>query len=62
MLPKVGFWLIAAQKPVTRQGWWKGKFALFWRSATGTGVGREGGLLSKGQFPSQTIRGQEPYT
>jgi len=36
-----------------RQGWWKGKLALFWRSATRIG----GGLVSKGQVPL-TIRGK----
>ena len=30
-----GVWLLAAQKPIKRQGWWKGKFALFWRPTTG---------------------------
>jgi len=24
-----GVWLLAAQKPINRPGWWKGKFALF---------------------------------
>ena len=28
-----GVWLLAAQKPIKRQGWWKGQFALFWRPA-----------------------------
>ena len=27
--------LLTAQKPIKRQVWWKGKFALFWRPATG---------------------------
>ena len=30
-----GVWLLAAQKPIKRQSWWKGKFALFWMLATG---------------------------
>ena len=37
-----GVQLLTAQKPINRQGWWKGKFALFWMPATG------GGHLSKG--------------
>ena len=24
-----GVWLLAAQKPINRPGWWKGKVALF---------------------------------
>ena len=32
-----GVWLLAAQKPVNRPGWWKGKFALFQMLATGGG-------------------------
>ena len=27
-----GVWRLAAQRPVRRQGWWKGKFALFRRA------------------------------
>ena len=46
--------LLAAQKPIKRPGWWKGKFVLFWMPATsslvwcvcvwgrGTGVRRRG--------------------
>ena len=49
-LPKVRVWLLATQKPLKRQGWWKGKFALFWMPATPE-LGLEGGLLSKGQLP-----------
>ena len=26
--------LLASLKPIKRQGWWKGKFVLFWRLAT----------------------------
>ena len=36
---ETGVRLLAAQKPVKRQGWWKGKFALFWMPATGGGRG-----------------------
>ena len=33
---KSGVRLLTAQKPILeRQGWWKGKVALFWRPATG---------------------------
>ena len=39
-----GVWLLAFQKAIKRQGWWKGKFSLFWNPATC----REGRLLSKG--------------
>ena len=34
-----GFRLLAAQKPVNRPDWWKGKFALFQMPATGGGQG-----------------------
>ena len=34
-----GVQLLAAQKPIKRQGWWKGMFALFWMLATGGGGG-----------------------
>lgn len=27
----IKYLLLAAQKPINRQGWWKGKSALFWR-------------------------------
>ena len=43
---KSGVWLLTAQTPIKRPGRWKGKFALFWKPATGEGG--EGGLLSKG--------------
>ena len=33
-----GVWLLAAQKAMERQYWWKGKFALFWRLAAVVGV------------------------
>ena len=29
-----GVWLLAVQKPMSRPGWWKGKFALFQMLAT----------------------------
>ena len=32
-----GFWLLAAQKPINRPGWWKEKFALFQMLATEAG-------------------------
>ena len=32
---KSGVQLLVAQKPIKRQGWWRGKFALFWMPATG---------------------------
>ena len=28
-LPKGGIWLLAAQKPINKSNWWKGKLALF---------------------------------
>ena len=35
LLPKVcGVWLLIAQRPINRTGWWKGKFALFQMLAT----------------------------
>ena len=43
-----GVRLLAAQKPIKKQGWWKGKFALFWIPATGGGEGRR---LSEGWLP-----------
>ena len=53
IVTKSGIRLLATQKPIKRQGWWKGKFALFWMPATS----REGGLLSKGQLllPRQSM-------
>ena len=48
-----GVWLLATQKPISRPGWRKGKFALFQMLATG----REGNShLSKGQLPPLTSR------
>ena len=32
-----GVELLTAQKLIKRQGWWKGKFVLFWMLATGVG-------------------------
>ena len=44
--------LLAAQKPIKRQGWWKGKFALFLNlDASSGGGGADVGLPSKGQPP-----------
>ena len=34
-----GVQLLAAQKPIKRQNWWKRKFALFWMLAAGGGGG-----------------------
>ena len=36
---KCGAQLLSAQKPMKRQGWWKGKLALFWMLATWWGRG-----------------------
>ena len=57
LLPKVGVWLLAALKPIKRQGWWKGKFALLQRLAI---VG-EGGLMSKGQLPPTDNQGARAF-
>ena len=38
--------LLAAQKPINRPGWWKGRFALLQMLAT-----EAGGCLSKGPHP-----------
>ena len=49
-----GIRLLTALKPIMeRQGWWKGKLVLFWRSATKI----RGGLVSKGQA-LLTLRGK----
>ena len=40
IITKSGVQLLTAQKPIKRQGWWKGKFALFWMLATGGGGGQ----------------------
>ena len=50
---KVGTQLLATQKPIKRQVWWKGKFAFCLRPATGgrVGAGTEYRPLSGGQFP-----------
>ena len=37
---KCGVWLLTAQNPVNRPGWWKGMFALFWILANWEGVER----------------------
>ena len=50
-------WLRAAQKPLKRPDWCKGKFALFWMQAI---IG-EAGHLSKGLSPALTIRSKSFY-
>ena len=48
-----GVWLLTTQKSILeRQGWWKGKFALFQRPATGVGAGAD---WSPPATPSITI-------
>ena len=56
-----GVRLLPAQKPIKRQGWWKGKFALFPRPATGGWAGGGGGDVCARPAPpaTLTIRGQE---
>ena len=49
--------LLAAQKPIKRQSWWKVKFALFWRPATG-GRGR---FLSEGRLPPTDNQGARAF-
>ena len=57
MLPKACRVQIAAQKPINRTGRWKRKFALF--QMLSTGLGEEGGPLSKGRLPTAgTSRGK----
>ena len=51
--------LFNAQKPIKRQGWCKGKFALFQRPAT-CGE-REGRCLSKGQLPITDSQGARAF-
>ena len=41
-VPKSRVWLLAAQKPIKKPSWGKGKCALFWMLATGIGVGERG--------------------
>ena len=48
--------MLAAQKSVKRQVWWKGKFALFWIPAMGWG---RVDSCPKADSPLLTIRGQE---
>ena len=45
-----GVRLLAAQKPIKRPGWWRGKFALFWMLATG--AGRMGNSCPKADSPT----------
>ena len=48
-----GVWLLTTQKSILeRQGWWKGKFALFQRPATRVGAGAD---WSPPATPSITI-------
>ena len=57
-----GFRLLAAQKPVNRPDWWKGKFALFQMPATGGGVGEGGRHLSKSRLsPSPDKQGVRAF-
>ena len=53
-----GFQLLTAQKPISRPGWWKGKFGLFQVPAT-VGGGRQASVqrLTFPQPPAQTSRG-----
>ena len=50
-------WLLAAQKPIYRPGWQKGKFALFQMPVTGGGAGS----LSKVCFPHHWQTGAERF-
>ena len=48
-----GVWLLATQKPISRPGWRKGKFALFQMLATGgEGGSRRGGWQPSVQRPT----------
>ena len=51
-----GVRLLAAQKPIKRPDWWKGKFALFQMPATGEG---RADVCPKADSPPLTIREQE---
>ena len=52
---------VCCSKANTRgQSWWKGKFALFWRLATGGGWW-EGGLVSKGRFLHRSQSGGKSF-
>ena len=53
-----GVQLLAALKPIKRQGWWKGKFALFWRLAAG---GRGVDSCPKADSPPLTAGGPELF-
>ena len=55
-----GVWLLAAQKPANRPGWWKGKFGLFQMLATGVGGGDDvsleaDSLPTDGQGGSESV-------
>ena len=41
---RCGLWRLTTQKPISRPGWWKGKFAVSQTSV----IGEEDGHLSKG--------------
>ena len=46
-----GAQVLATQKPVSRPGWWKGKFALFQMPATGVGEGWQTSVQKVGDSP-----------
>ena len=46
-----GAQVLATQKPVSRPGWWKGKFALFQMLATGVGEGWQTSVQKVGDSP-----------
>ena len=64
LLPKVcGVWLLIAQRPINRTGWWKGKFALFQMLATPQlGGGRVADICPKVDPPSPGCCMQKQYS
>ena len=53
---------LTAQKPRKRQGWWRGKFALFWRLATGDGgAGRADSCLEVDLHPRSPQPGVQGF-
>ena len=54
---KSGVWPLAAQKPVERPGWWKGKFASFWMPANGDRGRRY--TCAKADSPAPTMLHQQ---
>ena len=49
-----GVQMLTALKPILeRQGWWKGKFALFWQLATWVGGEGSVDLCPKADFPTR---------